>query len=137
MVAGVAVIARAPGLPPGPRPVHPRPFPAHAMGRLTAAAGRRQPRRPKLSVTVLNYNYGRYLGRCLDSILRQTMTDFEVIVIDDASTDNSLDVIRPYLADRRVRLVSHRQNRGYVASLVEGTEAESRGIYATTISADD
>lgn len=91
---------------------------------------------PLLSVTVLNYNYGHYLPQCLDSILRQTWTDFELILINDCSTDNSLEVIQPYLADPRVHLVNHEQNKGYIASLIEGSET-SRGKYITVISADD
>jgi glycosyltransferase involved in cell wall biosynthesis len=91
---------------------------------------------PLLSVTVLNYNYARFLPGCLDSILRQSFRDFELIVIDDCSTDDSLEVIRPYLSDPRVRLVAHERNQGFVGSLVEGTNA-SRSRYVTVISADD
>jgi glycosyltransferase involved in cell wall biosynthesis len=91
---------------------------------------------PKLSVTVLNYNYGRYLARAMDSILGQSMADFEVILIDDRSSDDSLEVARRYTSDPRVRLVPHERNMGYVASLVEGTEL-SRAGYATVVSADD
>lgn len=91
---------------------------------------------PTLSVTVLNYNYAHYLPQCLDSILGQTWKDFELILINDRSTDNSLEVIRPYLDDSRVRLIDHDQNRGYIASLIEGSN-ESRGKYITVISADD
>lgn len=91
---------------------------------------------PLLSVTVLNYNYAHYLPQCLDSILRQTCTDFEVIVINDCSTDNSLGVIETYLADPRIRLVNHAENKGFVPSLIEGAQL-SRGKYITVISADD
>lgn len=91
---------------------------------------------PLLSVTVLNYNYAHYLPICLDSILRQTFRDFELILINDKSTDNSLDVIGPYLADPRVRLVDHAQNKGFMRSLIEGADL-SRGPYITVISADD
>jgi glycosyltransferase involved in cell wall biosynthesis len=91
---------------------------------------------PLLSVTVLNYNYAHYLPQCLDSILRQTFTDFELLLINDCSTDNSLDVIQPYLADPRVTLINHEQNQGYIASLIEGSD-RSRGKYLTVISADD
>lgn len=92
---------------------------------------------PALSVTVLNYNYGHYLRECLDSVLSQTFEDFEVILIDDRSTDGSLEVIRPYLKDPRVRVVAHEANRGFASSLIEGTEAHSRGEFLTVISADD
>ncbi len=91
---------------------------------------------PLLSVTVLNYNYAKYLPECLDSILRQTMTDFELIVINDCSTDNSVSVIEPYLTDPRVTLIDHKINKGYVASLIEGCD-KSRGKYIAVISADD
>ena len=92
---------------------------------------------PALSVTVLNYNYGRFLGRCLDSILAQSFDDFEVIVIDDCSSDGSLDVLRRYIANPRVRAVAHATNAGFAASLIEGTEVHSRGRYVTVVSADD
>lgn len=91
---------------------------------------------PLLSVTILNYNYARFLPTCLNSILGQTFSDFELLLIDDASTDNSLDVIRPYLSDPRVRLVAHPENQGFVRSLIEGSSI-SRGKYLTVISADD
>jgi glycosyltransferase involved in cell wall biosynthesis len=91
---------------------------------------------PFLSVTVLNYNYAHYLRACLDSILSQTLGDFEVILINDCSTDNSLEVIQPYLSDRRIRLVNHEVNQGFVASLREGCDL-SRGRYISVISADD
>jgi glycosyltransferase involved in cell wall biosynthesis len=89
-----------------------------------------------LSVTVLNYNYAHYLPQCLDSILRQTWTDFELLLINDCSTDNSLEVIQPYLADPRVIFINHEQNKGYISSLIEGSD-RSRGKYLTVISADD
>jgi glycosyltransferase involved in cell wall biosynthesis len=92
---------------------------------------------PTLSVTLLNYNYGRYLKGCLDSILSQTFGDFELIIIDDRSPDDSLEVIKPYLADPRVRLVAHTKNVGYGGSLVEGTSECSRGEFVMVISADD
>lgn len=94
------------------------------------------PSTPKLSVTVLNYNYGHFLRNCLDSILAQSFRDFEVILINDKSTDDSLEVIRPYLADPRVRLVDHQENKGFSFSLLEGAEL-SRGEYISVISADD
>ena len=91
---------------------------------------------PLLSVTVLNYNYGHYLANCLDSILGQTLRDFELLLVNDKSTDDSLQVIRPYLADPRVRLVDHEVNQGFVRSLIEGSQL-SRGRYISVISADD
>lgn len=91
---------------------------------------------PFLSITILNYNYAHYLPQCLDSILAQTMRDFEIILINDTSTDDSLEVIEPYLADPRIRFVNHEKNKGFVYSLIEGCEL-SHGKYISVISADD
>ncbi len=91
---------------------------------------------PFLSVTILNYNYAHYLNKCLDSMLSQTMPEFEIILINDCSKDNSLEIIQPYLSDARIKLVNHTVNKGYVASLVEGCEL-SIGTYISVISADD
>ncbi|MBI5949475.1 MAG: glycosyltransferase family 2 protein [Chloroflexi bacterium] len=92
---------------------------------------------PALSVLVLNHNYGRFLGECLDSILAQSFGDYEVIVLDDASSDDSAAVLGAYERDPRVRTVRHDVNRGFTASLVEGTEALSQGEFLAVISADD
>ena len=94
-------------------------------------------RQPALSVLVLNYNYARFLPACLDSVLSQSFDDYEIIVIDDASTDDSAAVLREYDGEPRVRVVCHDLNRGFTASLVEGTEEFSRGEFLTVISADD
>lgn len=91
---------------------------------------------PLISITVLNYNYGHYLPTCLNSILGQTFKDFEIILINDKSTDNSLEVIRPYLDDPRVHLIDHAENKGFIRSLIEGCDL-SRGKYIIVISADD
>ncbi len=91
---------------------------------------------PPLSITVLNYNYAHFLPRCLDSILAQTFKDFEVLLINDCSKDNSLEVIRPYLADPRIRLIDHVENKGFAHSLKEGSEG-SQSPFLTVVSADD
>lgn len=68
---------------------------------------------PLVSVIVPNYNYARYLDARLSSILNQTFQDFELILLDDASTDNSLEVLDRYKNDSRVsHLVVNEQNTG-------------------------
>ena len=64
--------------------------------------------KPAVSVIVASRNYGRFLGGALRSILAQTMPDLEVIVVDDGSTDNTPEVVRPFLSDARVHY--HRTN---------------------------
>ncbi|HNX13772.1 MAG TPA: glycosyltransferase family A protein [Oscillospiraceae bacterium] len=51
---------------------------------------------PKISVLIPSYNYGRFLGNCLDSVFAQTYRDFEVIVADDGSTDDTEEITRSY-----------------------------------------
>jgi len=68
---------------------------------------------PQVSVIVPNYNYARYLDARLSSILNQTFQDFELILLDDASTDNSLEVLDRYKDDSHVsHLVVNEQNTG-------------------------
>ena len=92
---------------------------------------------PRLSVTVTNYNYGRFLPQAIESILGQRFADFELILIDNASEDDSVDVMRGYEhSDPRVRVIVHDQNVGMMASLIEGIE-QSRGAYRVQVDADD
>jgi hypothetical protein len=67
---------------------------------------------PRVSVVIPNYNYARYLPQRIESILRQTEQDLEIIIIDDASTDDSREVIARYRADARVRTLFFEENSG-------------------------
>ena len=92
---------------------------------------------PRLSVTVTNYNYGRFLAQAIESILGQRFADFELILIDNVSEDDSVDVMRGYeRSDPRVRVIVHDQNLGMIASLMEGFD-QSRGTYRVQVDADD
>ena len=66
----------------------------------------------KVSIGVPVYNVAEYLPQCLDSILRQTFTDFEIILVDDGSTDGSFEICQEYAAkDSRFKLI-HQENKG-------------------------
>ena len=69
-------------------------------------------KKPAISVIVPNYNHARYLPRRLNSIFNQTFGDFEVIVLDDASTDNSIEVIEEYTHHSDIRIIRNEQNSG-------------------------
>jgi glycosyltransferase involved in cell wall biosynthesis len=91
---------------------------------------------PTVSVAMAVYNGEQYLAEAVESILAQTFTDFEFIIIDDGSTDGSLSILRRYAAlDRRIRLVS-RPNRGQVPTLNEILEM-ARGELIARMDADD
>jgi len=67
---------------------------------------------PTVSVIVPNYNHSRFLQRRIDSILRQTFQDFELILLDDCSTDDSRSVLSQYATDARVRIEFNEANSG-------------------------
>ena len=68
---------------------------------------------PKVSIIVPNYNHAPFLKERLDSIFNQTFQDFEVILLDDASTDNSISILTKYAKDKRVsHLIVNRENTG-------------------------
>ena len=60
---------------------------------------------PEISIIVPVYNVEKYLKRCIDSILNQSFTDFELILVDDGSTDNSGEIIDEYaIKDERIKI---------------------------------
>jgi glycosyltransferase involved in cell wall biosynthesis len=73
---------------------------------------------PLISIILPCYNSEKFVSEAVESILTQTFTDFELIVINDGSTDDSLKAIRQF-KDERIKLISH-ENKGLVASLNEG-----------------
>jgi glycosyltransferase involved in cell wall biosynthesis len=89
---------------------------------------------PEVSVIIPLYNKGRYIARALDSVLAQTYHNFEVVVIDDGSTDNGPDIVRRY-NDPRVRLV-RQANAGPGAARNRGIQ-ESTAPLLAFLDADD
>lgn len=91
---------------------------------------------PKLSVIVPVYNVEKYLNQCIDSILEQTFSDFELIIVNDGSTDRSGEICDKYAqADIRVRVI-HTENRGVVDARRTGVNY-AHGEYATFVDSDD
>lgn len=90
--------------------------------------------KPSISVIMSVYNAAEYLNLAIESILNQTFTDFEFIIIDDGSTDESKKIIESY-KDKRIRLIS-RPNKGLTKSLNEGLRI-AKGMYIARQDADD
>jgi succinoglycan biosynthesis protein ExoO len=67
---------------------------------------------PKVSVIMPTYNAAHFLPRAIESVCAQTLTDWELIVVDDGSTDGTVEVIRDYLTDPRIRFLQNPQNMG-------------------------
>ena len=92
---------------------------------------------PKISVVLPVYNGERYLRESLDSVLAQTMEDFELIVVDDCSTDTTPAILAEYAArDPRIHIIRNRENQRLPRSLNIGF-AEARGKYLTWTSDDN
>jgi glycosyltransferase involved in cell wall biosynthesis len=89
---------------------------------------------PKVSVVMSVYNAGGFLKEAVDSVLAQTFEDFEFVIIDDGSTDNSLATLRRF-TDPRIRILTQ-ENRGLIAALNRGI-LESTGQYIARMDADD
>lgn len=89
-----------------------------------------------ISVVMSVYNAEKYLAEAIESILTQTYTNFEFIIINDGSTDSSLEIIQNYMKkDERIVLIS-RENKGLPFSLNEGIE-KAKGKYIARMDADD
>jgi glycosyltransferase involved in cell wall biosynthesis len=89
--------------------------------------------KPFVSILINNYNYGRFIGEAIESALAQTYDQTEIVVVDDGSTDNSLDVIAGY--DQRIRVVA-KENGGQASAFNAGFAA-SKGEIICFLDSDD
>ena len=93
--------------------------------------------RPRVSIVIPCYNYGRFLDDAVAAALNQPSLDLEVIVVDDASTDDSLAVARRLeISHPEVRVIAHRTNQGHLATYEDGL-ASTTSAYVALVSADD
>lgn len=89
---------------------------------------------PLLSIVIANYNYGRFIGEAIESVLKQSCQDFELIVCDGGSTDNSVEVIKKY-ADHIAWWCSEKDG-GQSAAFNKGF-SHAKGRFLTWLNADD
>lgn len=90
---------------------------------------------PTVSVIIPTYNRAHLVGRAIQSGLNQTYQDFEIIVVDDGSTDNTEEVVKSF-NDPRIRYIMHEKNRGGSAARNTGVRA-ARGKYIAFLDSDD
>ena len=90
---------------------------------------------PKISVLLPVFNGGRFLKESIESILTQTYTDFEILIIDDGSKDDSLDIINNF-NDKKIRIIQNKKNVGLIGTLNRGLH-ESRGEFIARMDQDD
>lgn len=90
---------------------------------------------PQISVVMPAYNAEKYVTEAINSILNQTFTDFEFIIINDASNDSTKEIIESF-RDQRIKLINNEQNQGVAKSLNIGISA-AKGKYIARMDADD
>lgn len=92
---------------------------------------------PAVSVIVPVYNTGKYLSKCLDSLIAQTLSDIEIICINDCSTDNSLEILERYAAkDNRIKIINFTENKGVSVARNTGIDV-AEGEYIGFVDSDD
>ena len=89
-----------------------------------------------VSIIVASYNHAEFLEQRLDSLINQTYQDIEILVIDDCSTDNSVEILRRYESHPKVRLIVRGQNGGWVKVSNQGVEM-SVGEFIIFANCDD
>lgn len=89
----------------------------------------------KVSVLIPVFNAEKYLAEAIDSIISQTWEDWELVIINDGSTDSSLSIIESY-TDKRIRLINNELNLGLIKTLNKGIEL-CKGEYVARMDADD
>ena len=90
----------------------------------------------KISVIITIYNMEQYLDKCIQSVINQTYKNLEIILINDGSTDKSLNICKKYaISDNRVVLVN-KNNEGLVKARISGIK-QAVGDYITFVDADD
>ena len=90
---------------------------------------------PKISVCIPVYNCEKYIAAAIDSVLSQTFHDYELIILDNCSTDGTLGVIRRY-SDKRIRVIVNETNMGAAGNWNKALD-EARGEYIKILCADD
>ena len=91
----------------------------------------------KVSVIITSYNYEQFIKEAIDSVLAQTFQDFEIIIIDDASSDSSVKIIEQYAdEDSRIKVIKNPVNKGLAKSLKTACSA-ARGEYIAFLESDD
>lgn len=93
-------------------------------------------KQPLVSILTPAYKAERYIGQAIESVLQQTMPDWELIIVEDGSPDRTAQVVERYLDDPRIKLIRNEQNLGVAVSRNRALDA-ARGEWITLLDADD
>lgn len=92
---------------------------------------------PQISIIMASYNYAHLIAESIESVINQTYTDWELIVIDDCSSDNSIEIIQKYSENsNKIKLITHETNKGLCETIKSGIKA-AQGKYIAFLENDD
>ena len=91
---------------------------------------------PQITIITTSYNYSEYISQTIESVQAQTFSDWELIIVDDASTDNSVEIIKKYCDDKRIKLICHDKNKGLKESIKTALKY-AKGEWITFVESDD
>lgn len=91
---------------------------------------------PLISIAIFTYNYGRFISKAIESVLKQEIDDFELIIIDDNSQDNTREVVEKYLPNKKIKYFRNEKNIGVARNWGLANEMAT-GKYIATLHADD
>lgn len=94
---------------------------------------------PMVSFVVTSYNYDKYILNTLESIKNQTYKNFEIVVVDDFSSDKSCEVVEQFISDNqdmKITLIKHQENKGQLSSMISGLQI-ANGQFISFIDSDD
>ena len=94
---------------------------------------------PLVSFVVTSYNYEKYILKTLESIKNQTYKNIEIIIVDDCSTDNSVEIVQDFIQNNpglRIQLIQHKKNKGQLSAFITGLK-QAKGQFVSFIDSDD
>ena len=89
-----------------------------------------------ISIITTSYNYGEYISETIKSIQAQSYSDWELIIVDDSSEDNSVEIIKSFCKDKRIKLICHDKNKGLTQSVKTGLKY-AKGEWIAFLESDD
>ena len=89
-----------------------------------------------VSIIMPSYNTGQYIGETIESVINQTYTNWELIIVDDCSDDDTDDVVKSYLGDKRIRYINNEKNSGAAISRNRALR-EAKGKWIAFLDSDD
>ena len=89
-----------------------------------------------VSIVMPSYNTGKYIAESIESVIKQTYKNWELLIVDDCSSDNTDEIVEPYLTDARIKYFKNKMNSGAAVSRNKALR-ESKGKWIAFLDSDD